>query len=119
MGTRRRSRSGGQGALQAAFRTLGLQPPAGAVAAAVAHASAGEAFGTLCGLLDLTADTCRWPVGDPGDRKFAFCGAKPLVGYPYCVGHCLIAYRADDAAGAPPAQGVSKPNLRRAIARAA
>jgi GcrA cell cycle regulator len=53
------------------------------------------AFGPACGLLDLTAATCRWPVGEPGEADFAFCGAEPFKRYPYCLGHCLIAYRPD------------------------
>jgi len=78
------------------------------------HASAGKAFGTPCGLLELSARTCRWPVGDPGDPDFAFCGAATLAPYPYCIGHCLIAYRADDA----PADAAT-PNIPRLIRRAA
>jgi GcrA cell cycle regulator len=53
------------------------------------------AFGPPCGLLDLTAATCRWPVGEPGEADFAFCGAEPFKRYPYCLAHCLIAYRPD------------------------
>jgi GcrA cell cycle regulator len=43
-------------------------------------------------LLDLDRHTCRWPVGDPGNRDFFFCGAPPLVGKPYCAEHCARAY---------------------------
>lgn len=38
-------------------------------------------------LLDLTARTCKWPVGDPGDPDFFFCGGEAVEGRPYCVGH--------------------------------
>lgn len=39
-----------------------------------------------CSLLELTADTCRFPIGDPGQPDFYFCGAQPQVG-PYCGFH--------------------------------
>lgn len=39
-----------------------------------------------CSLLELTADTCRFPIGDPGERDFHFCGAQPQVGS-YCGFH--------------------------------
>ena len=35
---------------------------------------------------------CLWPIGDPGDANFHFCG-KPIVpGKPYCADHCAKAY---------------------------
>jgi GcrA cell cycle regulator len=43
--------------------------------------------GQRCALLDLTATTCRWPVGDPGHPDFFFCGGKSLHGLPYCGDH--------------------------------
>ncbi len=44
-------------------------------------------------LLELTDETCRWPVGEPGSAQFFFCGAEPVPHMPYCAGHCLIAYQ--------------------------
>lgn len=59
-------------------------------------------------ITDLTDRNCHWPLGDPRDPDFEFCG-KPAalknafrragrktdtdVFSPYCLGHCLIAYR--------------------------
>lgn len=43
-------------------------------------------------LLELTDQTCRWPVGDPRDPEFFFCGAEPVIGHPYCPCHCALAY---------------------------
>lgn len=43
-------------------------------------------------LLQLTAETCRWPVGDLETEDFYFCGAVPKDGKPYCGPHCRIAY---------------------------
>jgi GcrA cell cycle regulator len=30
---------------------------------------------------------CRWPIGDPRHADFHFCGARRLVGRPYCDVH--------------------------------
>ena len=42
--------------------------------------------------LQLSNQRCMWPVGHPGDSDFHFCGERALVGKPYCVGHCSVAY---------------------------
>ena len=39
-----------------------------------------------------TFDSCQWPIGDPQDKDFYFCGIEPLDGKPYCENHCNIAY---------------------------
>lgn len=44
-------------------------------------------------LLELTAETCRWPIGDPQDKDFFFCGAEPCGPSPYCLHHSKIAYQ--------------------------
>jgi len=36
---------------------------------------------------------CRWPFGDPGTDEFHFCGSKQIIGKPYCLDHCMMAYR--------------------------
>ncbi|SOD96739.1 GcrA family cell cycle regulator [Caenispirillum bisanense] len=43
-------------------------------------------------LVDLAAHTCRWPIGDPRDADFHFCGKPALTGKPYCGEHAAIAY---------------------------
>ncbi|HYN38867.1 MAG TPA: GcrA family cell cycle regulator [Rhodospirillales bacterium] len=40
----------------------------------------------------LSADMCSWPVGNPGDRNFHFCGEPSAPGKPYCSKHCAVAY---------------------------
>lgn len=45
-----------------------------------------------CALLELTAETCHWPIGEVGKPGFHFCGGKVSAG-PYCAGHHGIAYR--------------------------
>ena len=44
-------------------------------------------------LLELSESTCRWPIGDPGNADFFFCGGQPVAGLPYCAHHCRIAYQ--------------------------
>jgi GcrA cell cycle regulator len=43
-------------------------------------------------LVDLSAHTCRWPIGDPREPGFHFCGEPSLNGKPYCAKHAAIAY---------------------------
>ena len=46
-----------------------------------------------CSLLDLAADTCRWPIGTVSTADFTFCGNTAAAGMSYCAGHARIAYR--------------------------
>lgn len=52
-------------------------------------------------LMDLSASACRWPVGDPSDAAFAFCGARTPQGETYCRAHGELAFpaRAKKASG--------------------
>lgn len=43
-------------------------------------------------LTDLDNHTCRWPIGDPKDDNFHFCGNKVRIGQTYCDEHAAIAY---------------------------
>jgi GcrA cell cycle regulator len=36
--------------------------------------------------------SCSWPVGDPKQPGFHFCGDAAEAGRPYCAHHCGIAY---------------------------
>jgi GcrA cell cycle regulator len=44
-------------------------------------------------LLELTEETCRWPIGDPGTADFFFCGGSAVTSLPYCAYHSRIAYQ--------------------------
>jgi GcrA cell cycle regulator len=44
-------------------------------------------------LLELTEDTCRWPIGDPGSAEFFFCGGQAVTSLPYCAYHSRVAYQ--------------------------
>lgn len=48
--------------------------------------------GQRCTLMTLTADTCRWPCGEPDHPDFFFCGRRTAGRLPYCVGHARLAY---------------------------
>lgn len=45
-------------------------------------------------LVDLSPQQCRWPVGDPRDEDFGFCGGPSAEGLPYCARHAKTAYQA-------------------------
>ncbi|MEM1299228.1 MAG: GcrA family cell cycle regulator [Pseudomonadota bacterium] len=44
-------------------------------------------------LLELTERTCKWPIGDPNDEDFAFCGLPAIPGKPYCELHVAVAFQ--------------------------
>ncbi|MBP5215987.1 MAG: global cell cycle regulator GcrA-like protein [Alphaproteobacteria bacterium] len=48
--------------------------------------------GTNVRLIDLDSHTCRWPIGDPRDEDFCFCGKKVRAGQTYCDEHSAMAY---------------------------
>ena len=93
----RKPRARAQSQLVAAFEALGLAAYFGAQDLRSAEAWAGKSFGRACSLCELDQATCRWPLGEPDEAGFAFCGAAPLAPYPYCPAHCLIAYRPQSA----------------------
>lgn len=43
-------------------------------------------------LMQLTATTCRYPLGERADRATYFCGDECAVEVPYCVLHTKICY---------------------------
>lgn len=45
-------------------------------------------------MMELGARMCRWPLGDPRDESFGFCGASSVPGLPYCAEHAKTAYQA-------------------------
>lgn len=44
-------------------------------------------------ILELTSETCRWPLGEPSRTGFHFCGATPKNLSPYCCEHAALATR--------------------------
>jgi len=45
-------------------------------------------------LVDLRERMCRWPLGDPKEADFIFCGHDNIAGLPYCPEHARLAYQA-------------------------
>jgi GcrA cell cycle regulator len=43
-------------------------------------------------LIMLDNSQCSWPIGNPGEEEFHFCGAPAVPGKPYCKPHCDVAY---------------------------
>ena len=43
-------------------------------------------------LTELDSHTCRWPIGDPRDDNFCFCGKTVRSGQTYCEEHSAVAY---------------------------
>src|SRR5262249_34912380 len=50
-------------------------------------------IGQRCSILELNEDKCHWPIGDPGQVDFFFCGGKSVAGMPYCTFHARVAYQ--------------------------
>ena len=48
--------------------------------------------GEAATILTLRDSMCKWPIGDPADPKFAFCGRKATCG-PYCAEHAQLAFQ--------------------------
>ena len=52
-----------------------------------------EKFAKRISLLELTERTCKWPIGDPTEDNFAFCGLECVPGKPYCEYHVAVAFQ--------------------------
>ena len=50
------------------------------------------ANGDFASVLNIRESMCKWPIGDPADPKFAFCGRKADCG-PYCAEHAKVAFQ--------------------------
>jgi GcrA cell cycle regulator len=46
----------------------------------------------LITLAELKESMCHWPIGDPMEEGFHFCGRRKSFGVPYCEHHSAIAY---------------------------
>jgi GcrA cell cycle regulator len=44
-------------------------------------------------IMELRDSMCRWPLGDPTNAEFRFCGARAITSLPYCAHHARIAYQ--------------------------
>jgi GcrA cell cycle regulator len=44
------------------------------------------------GLTEIGEAECRWPLGEPSQDDFAYCGNPAARGQTYCAVHCRMAY---------------------------
>jgi GcrA cell cycle regulator len=44
-------------------------------------------------LMKLSEKMCKWPIGNPGEPNFRFCGHSAHPGLPYCATHGARAYQ--------------------------
>ncbi|GLK68494.1 GcrA family cell cycle regulator [Hansschlegelia plantiphila] len=44
-------------------------------------------------IMELRENMCRWPLGDPSQTDFRFCGGRCSPGDAYCGHHAAIAYQ--------------------------
>jgi GcrA cell cycle regulator len=49
--------------------------------------------GEIIGVLQLGPNMCKWPIGDPGDTDFGFCGSHCGSSAVYCEEHAAIAFQ--------------------------
>jgi GcrA cell cycle regulator len=44
-------------------------------------------------IMELRENMCRWPLGDPSQPEFRFCGGRSTPGAAYCPHHSQVAYQ--------------------------
>lgn len=47
----------------------------------------------LATCVTLGSHMCKWPIGDPDESGFSFCGRPSDGERPYCQGHARLAYK--------------------------
>ena len=55
-------------------------------------------------LIDLSERMCKWPIGDPREDDFTFCGRNIRQGTPYCPDHATMAYQSSSRTRAAAAE---------------
>lgn len=53
--------------------------------------------GKAATVLTLNESMCKYPIGDPTDADFAFCGRGVFGNHPYCQDHARLAYQPSQA----------------------
>ncbi len=51
-----------------------------------------DGLGRLTANEELAPSSCRWPIGDPQDADFGFCGCTSVPGLSYCESHAARAW---------------------------
>jgi GcrA cell cycle regulator len=65
-------------------------------------------------VVTLDRNDCRWPIGDPRQAEFHFCGAPQLAGRPYCELHWRMAFQPARSRAPQPIAQPTAPAARRA-----
>jgi GcrA cell cycle regulator len=77
-------------------------------------------------LTELNGRMCRWPIGDPQEEGFGFCGDPSVASFPYCADHSRAAYqaatrnralKAEDLVGRQPAPEGDETDIRQTTSR--
>lgn len=66
-------------------------------------------------LIEREADQCAWPVGDPKEQGFGYCGATVAEGRSYCSRHVMRSI--DEVKNAPTLKGRLKARIHTSIER--
>ncbi len=53
--------------------------------------------GNVTTVLGLRECMCKWPIGEPGEDGFGFCGGPTMPGQTYCAEHAVVAYQPQQA----------------------
>lgn len=89
--------------------------PAPVVAPAVEAILESDKTRKRMALTDLKPNQCRWPIGDPQDKDFGFCGAHGAdSAMPYCPEHAQLAYQAASKARKISAEDLEREEKARA-----
>lgn len=94
--SRRKGNGLAEGVRQARARRQGDAQPAVNADAGIQRLLKGEIWMPLDGhepvpLIELGKDSCHWPLGDPLEAGFGFCGCPAPEGRPYCPTHARVA----------------------------
>lgn len=49
--------------------------------------------GDMVTVMTVKDSMCKWPIGDPADTTFGFCGRASDNGSPYCAEHARVAFQ--------------------------
>lgn len=49
--------------------------------------------GDMVTVMTMKDTMCKWPIGDPADTAFGFCGRASCNGSPYCTEHARVAFQ--------------------------
>jgi len=49
--------------------------------------------GDMVTVLTVKDTMCKWPIGDPAESTFGFCGHATNEGSPYCADHARVAFQ--------------------------